>query len=104
MSRYGKTMLAPSALVPRSRGKKWNVVAERMWTGGTESEMFNKLESIATADEPRTPVLGCRISRALEPSVAQGEVLHCGHGSHREGGRCRRAQVRPLTGALAPSS
>ncbi|XP_015414654.1 PREDICTED: DNA polymerase subunit gamma-1, partial [Myotis davidii] len=59
----------------KSRGKKWNVVAERMWTGGTESEMFNKLESIATADEPRTPVLGCRISRALEPSVAQGEFM-----------------------------
>lgn len=59
----------------KSRGKKWNVVAERMWTGGTESEMFNKLESIATAAEPRTPVLGCRISRALEPSVAQGEFM-----------------------------
>lgn len=59
----------------KSRGKKWNVVAERMWTGGTESEMFNKLESIATADEPRTPVLGCRISRALEPAVAQGEFM-----------------------------
>lgn len=80
-------MLVASVLVPRSRGKKWNVVAERMWTGGTESEMFNKLESIATADEPRTPVLGCRISRALEPSVAQGEVLR-GHRS-QEGGRHR---------------
>ncbi|XP_045427988.1 DNA polymerase subunit gamma-1 isoform X2 [Pipistrellus kuhlii] len=59
----------------KSRGRKWNVVAERMWTGGTESEMFNKLESIATAAEPRTPVLGCRISRALEPAVAQGEFM-----------------------------
>lgn len=36
--------------------------------------MFNKLESIATSDTPRTPVLGCRISRALEPSTVQGEV------------------------------
>lgn len=59
---------------PRSRRKKWNVVAERAWSGGTESEMFNKLESIAMSEEPRTPVLGCRISRALEPLVAQGEV------------------------------
>lgn len=42
--------------------------------GGTESEMFNKLESIATSDTPCTPVLGCRISRALEPSAVQGEV------------------------------
>ena len=31
--------------------------------------MFNKLESIAQSQEPRTPVLGCRISRALEPSI-----------------------------------
>lgn len=42
--------------------------------GGTESEMFNKLESIAMSETPCTPVLGCRISRALEPSAVQGEV------------------------------
>uniref|UniRef100_A0A8D0TRY8 DNA polymerase subunit gamma-1 n=2 Tax=Sus scrofa TaxID=9823 RepID=A0A8D0TRY8_PIG len=59
----------------KSRRKKWEVVAERAWTGGTESEMFNKLESIATSDTPRTPVLGCRISRALEPSTVQGEFM-----------------------------
>ena len=35
----------------------------------SESEMFNKLESIAQSQEPRTPVLGCRISRALEPTI-----------------------------------
>ena len=29
--------------------------------------MFNKLEEIARCDQPRTPVLGCRISKALEP-------------------------------------
>lgn len=45
-----------------------------MWAGGTESEMFNKLESIALAPYPQTPVLGCHISRALEPAVAKGEV------------------------------
>ncbi|XP_004617577.2 DNA polymerase subunit gamma-1 [Sorex araneus] len=59
----------------RSRRKQWDVVAERAWTGGTESEMFNKLESIATAAQPCTPVLGCRISRALEPAVVQGEFM-----------------------------
>lgn len=71
----------------KSRRKKWDVVAGRAWTGGTESEMFNKLESIATADEPRTPVLGCRVSRALEPAVARGEVLCPEHGevTGREG-------------------
>ncbi|KAM6202157.1 DNA polymerase subunit gamma-1 isoform 2-T2 [Rhynchocyon petersi] len=59
----------------KSRGKKWEVVAERAWRGGTESEMFNKLESIATSDSPSTPVLGCRISRALEPWAVQGEFM-----------------------------
>lgn len=40
----------------------------------SESEMFNKLESIAQSDEPRTPVLDCRISRSLEPSAVGSEV------------------------------
>lgn len=51
--------------------------------------MFNKLESIAMSDTPCTPVLGCRISRALEPSAVQGEVVRgprsLGRGGHREG-------------------
>ncbi|XP_058283099.1 DNA polymerase subunit gamma-1 isoform X5 [Hylobates moloch] len=59
----------------KSQWKKWEVAAERAWKGGTESEMFNKLESIATSDIPRTPVLGCCISRALEPSAVQGEFM-----------------------------
>ncbi|XP_003475296.2 DNA polymerase subunit gamma-1 isoform X1 [Cavia porcellus] len=59
----------------KSRRKKWDVAAERAWKGGTESEMFNKLESIAMSDAPRTPVLGCRISRALEPSAVQEQFL-----------------------------
>lgn len=70
----GKASPFPPTPVPRSHWKKWEVVAERAWMGGTESEMFNKLESIATSDAPCTPVLGCRISRALEPSAVQGEV------------------------------
>lgn len=50
------------------------MVGHRVWAGGTESEMFNKLESIALSASPQTPVLGCHISRALEPAVAKGEV------------------------------
>ncbi|XP_076462346.1 DNA polymerase subunit gamma-1-like [Babylonia areolata] len=37
------------------------------WTGGSESFMFNALEKIANSQKPTTPVLGCRISKALEP-------------------------------------
>uniref|UniRef100_A0A3Q3X4M6 DNA polymerase subunit gamma-1 n=1 Tax=Mola mola TaxID=94237 RepID=A0A3Q3X4M6_MOLML len=47
----------------------------RLWAGGTESDMFNKLESIAHSAQPATPVLGCRISRALEPRAVKDEFI-----------------------------
>ncbi|XP_032088939.1 DNA polymerase subunit gamma-1 [Thamnophis elegans] len=59
----------------RSRGKKWDMVRRRVWASGTESEMFNKLESIAMSQAPSTPVLGCRISRALEPEAVGNEFV-----------------------------
>lgn len=43
------------------------------WEGGTESATFNKLEEIASSTKPRTPVLDCRISEALEPSQDQAK-------------------------------
>ncbi|XP_028679587.1 DNA polymerase subunit gamma-1 [Erpetoichthys calabaricus] len=58
-----------------SRRWQWDIIARRVWTGGTESQMFNKLESIAHSTTPCTPVLGCRISRALEPSVVHNEFI-----------------------------
>ncbi|XP_066523637.1 DNA polymerase subunit gamma-1 isoform X2 [Hoplias malabaricus] len=59
-----------------SRNKRrWDVAGQRVWAGGTESEMFNKLESIAHSKEPATPVLGCRISRALEPAAVKEEFI-----------------------------
>uniref|UniRef100_A0A8C8VDS2 DNA polymerase subunit gamma-1 n=1 Tax=Pelusios castaneus TaxID=367368 RepID=A0A8C8VDS2_9SAUR len=61
--------------IRRSRGGKWDVISQRVWAEGTESEMFNKLESIAMSAAPRTPVLGCCISRALEPATVQGEFM-----------------------------
>ncbi|EMP35215.1 DNA polymerase subunit gamma-1 [Chelonia mydas] len=59
----------------RSHRRKWDVVCQRVWAGGTESEMFNKLESIAMSASPRPPVLGCCISRALEPPAVKGEFV-----------------------------
>lgn len=59
----------------RSRRKNWDLVEKRVWVGGTESDMFNKLESIAQSAEPATPVLGCRISRALEPKAVKDEFI-----------------------------
>ncbi|XP_075555319.1 DNA polymerase gamma, catalytic subunit tam [Dermacentor variabilis] len=43
--------------------------ARKVWSGGSESHMFNKLEAIANSKVPKTPVLGCCISRALEPAA-----------------------------------
>lgn len=42
------------------------LLLKREWVGGSESHMFNKLESIALSDLPRTPVLGCCIPTSLE--------------------------------------
>nr|XP_006815395.1 PREDICTED: DNA polymerase subunit gamma-1-like [Saccoglossus kowalevskii] len=53
----------------------FDLTEKREWKVGSESEMFNQLESIAMSDEPRTPVLGCRISRALEPMSVNNEFL-----------------------------
>ena len=47
----------------------------RSWYGGTESHMFNKLEEIATSEEPETPFLKSRISRALEPSSVGSDYM-----------------------------
>ncbi|XP_072241664.1 DNA polymerase subunit gamma-1 [Leuresthes tenuis] len=58
-----------------SRRKRWDVVGKRIWAGGTESDMFNKLECIAHSAQPATPVLGCRISRALEPTAVKDEFI-----------------------------
>lgn len=44
-----------------------------VWDGGTESATFNKLEEIASSAAPRTPVLDCQISQALEPGQDQAK-------------------------------
>jgi len=46
----------------------------KKWFGGSESEMFNRLEDIAVSSDPRTPVLRCKISKALQPQNVKGEV------------------------------
>jgi len=46
----------------------------------SESHMFNMLESIARSEKPRTPVLGCLISKSLEPRNVHSEVCDNGLG------------------------
>lgn len=52
-----------------------DLIEKRVWVGGTESHMFNKLEEIAQSETPRTPVLQCRISRALEPQNVGNDFM-----------------------------
>ncbi|KAM9375873.1 DNA polymerase subunit gamma-1 isoform 2-T3 [Pholidichthys leucotaenia] len=58
-----------------SKRKRWDIVGQRLWAGGTESDMFNKLEGIAHSENPATPVLDCKISRALEPKAVKDEFI-----------------------------
>ncbi|XP_071545514.1 DNA polymerase subunit gamma-1-like isoform X2 [Panulirus ornatus] len=46
-----------------------------VWVGGSESHMFNCLEAIARSEKPRTPVLGARITRALEPDYVDEQFM-----------------------------
>ncbi|OWF43177.1 DNA polymerase subunit gamma-1-like [Mizuhopecten yessoensis] len=46
-----------------------------VWAGGSESEMFNQLEAIATRESPTTPVLDCHISKALEPQYVGDDFM-----------------------------
>lgn len=50
------------------------LIDKLVWDGGTESHMFNRLEAIAQQECPRTPFLGCYISRSLVPSVVHNDV------------------------------
>ncbi|CAG9129758.1 unnamed protein product [Plutella xylostella] len=48
-------------------GRRVEEMFERArWVGGTESDMFNKLEEIADSEAPATAFLSGRLSRALE--------------------------------------
>ncbi|XP_066950495.1 DNA polymerase subunit gamma-1 isoform X1 [Macrobrachium rosenbergii] len=46
-----------------------------VWVGGSESHMFNCLEAVARSDTPRTPALGARITRALEPKFIDDQFM-----------------------------
>lgn len=46
-----------------------------VWAGGSESYMFNCLEAIARSEVPRTPVLGAKITRALQPWCVDDQFM-----------------------------
>lgn len=60
-------------LYETTKGKRKR--GEKVWEGGTESEMFNMLESIARSASPKTPVLKASISKVLEPEIIGDEFM-----------------------------
>ena len=50
-----------------------SMIKGHYWYSGTESHMFNKLESIATSPQPSTPVLNALI-RSLQPKYVGNKV------------------------------
>ncbi|KAF9306384.1 DNA-directed DNA polymerase gamma mip1 [Mortierella antarctica] len=62
--------------VKQHKGAEYELVHDRpFWHGGTESYMFNSLERTATADDPRTPALGCGITDALKPKHTEKQFM-----------------------------
>jgi DNA polymerase gamma 1 len=60
----------------QQRASEYELVHDRpFWHGGTESYMFNSLERTATADDPRTPALGCGITDALKPKHTESQFM-----------------------------
>ena len=68
LTKESATKLA-KALYASTKGLKQhtakNVFERKFWYGGTESHVFNTLEAIAMAPNPRTPALGCGVTAAL---------------------------------------
>ena len=75
LSRFRRKARGSDDLYHYSRKRTEELVINRMWSNGTESNMFNKLEEIALSESPKTPVLGCKISRALEPQNVGKEFM-----------------------------
>ncbi|CAI2163061.1 11384_t:CDS:2 [Funneliformis geosporum] len=48
---------------------------ENFWYGGSESYMFNRLEEIATDNNPQTPALKCGITEALKGCIVNKNYM-----------------------------
>lgn len=53
-------------LYSATKGMSGHLNKVRVWYGGSESVVFNRLEQIAEQDYPKTPVLGAGITQALQ--------------------------------------
>ncbi|RKP12672.1 DNA polymerase family A-domain-containing protein, partial [Piptocephalis cylindrospora] len=66
------------ALYASTKGRKEHGTTKygrSFWHGGSESYMFNALETIALQDRPVTPALGCEVSEALRPQYVGSQYM-----------------------------
>ncbi|KAF9357817.1 DNA-directed DNA polymerase gamma mip1 [Mortierella sp. AD094] len=62
--------------IKQQRAENYELITDRpFWHGGTESYMFNSMERTATAEDPRTPALGCAITDALKPKYTENQFM-----------------------------
>ncbi|KAF9209897.1 DNA-directed DNA polymerase gamma mip1 [Haplosporangium sp. Z 27] len=62
--------------IKQQKAVDYELITDRpFWHGGTESYMFNSLERTATAEDPRTPALGCGITDALKPKHTENQFM-----------------------------
>ncbi|KAG0228798.1 DNA-directed DNA polymerase gamma mip1 [Actinomortierella wolfii] len=70
------TLYAATKGVKEHKEPDYSLVTDRpFWHGGSESYMFNSLERTATAEDPRTPALGCGITDALKPKHTENQFM-----------------------------
>ncbi|VEU23173.1 DEKNAAC104059 [Brettanomyces naardenensis] len=62
-------------LYSSTKGKSSRIKGQRVWYGGSESVVFNRLEKIAQQDDPKTPVLGAGITAALQRKNLKSNTL-----------------------------
>ncbi|KAG0201812.1 DNA-directed DNA polymerase gamma mip1 [Mortierella sp. GBA30] len=72
----GSSLYIATKGVKEQKAVDYELVHDRpFWHGGSESYMFNSLERTATAEDPRTPALGCGITDALKPKHTENQFM-----------------------------
>ncbi|QPG74169.1 hypothetical protein FOA43_001493 [Brettanomyces nanus] len=61
-----EAVITARKLYASTKGKSNVLKGQRIWYGGSESVVFNRLERIAEQDDPKTPVLSAGITAALQ--------------------------------------
>lgn len=61
--------------INRRRGKSVKTAFGKAYVGGTDSQAYNYMSSIADSADPKTPLLRSRIASSLRPAAVKGDYL-----------------------------